>query len=121
MIENGFRFKKTRGRRYPAESITDSVYADDQALFANTHAQAESWLLKLEQLAEAVGFYVNANKTEFMSFKQEGATSALSCKPLKLVNQFTYLGRNISSTKSDTNICELLSTGRRSYWNLISD
>ena len=41
MKENGFRLKKTRNRRYPAETITDADYADDQELHANTPAQAK--------------------------------------------------------------------------------
>ena len=40
-----------------------------------------------------------------MYFKQEEAISYLSFKPLKLVDQFQYLGSNISSTESDVNIC----------------
>ena len=40
-----------------------------------------------------------------MYFKQEGALSTLSGKPLKLVDQLTYLGSNISSTESNINIC----------------
>ena len=39
-----------------------------------------------------------------MYFKQERAIFTLSDKPLKLVDQFTCLGSNISSTKSDVNI-----------------
>ena len=41
---------------------------------------------------------------KFICFKQEGAISTLSVKPLKLVDLFTYLGSNISSTESDVNI-----------------
>ena len=37
--ENGFTRKKTKSRRYPAETITDTDYADDIALLANTLAQ----------------------------------------------------------------------------------
>ena len=48
---------------------------------------------------------MNANKTEFMCFKQE-AISTSSSKPLKLVDKFTYLKRNLSSTESDDNICQ---------------
>ena len=40
-----------------------------------------------------------------MSFNQDNAISSLNGKPLKLVDQFIYLGSNISSTKSDVNIC----------------
>ena len=37
-----------RNRRYPAETMTDADSADDRALLANTPAQAESQLHKLE-------------------------------------------------------------------------
>ena len=47
---------------------------------------------------------MNANKTELMCFKQ-GAISTLHGNPLKLIDQFTYLGSNISSTERDVNIC----------------
>ena len=40
-----------------------------------------------------------------MCFRQEGAISTLSGMPLKLVDKFTYLGSNISSTESDVSIC----------------
>ena len=46
---------------------------------------------------------MNANK-EFMHFKQRGVISIWSGKPLKLVDQFTYLGSNISSTESDVKL-----------------
>ena len=42
---------------------------------------------------------------QFLCFKQEGAISTLSGKPLKLVDQFTYLGNNVSSTESNVHIC----------------
>ena len=58
----------------------------------------------LEQAARGIGFYMNADKTEFMCFKQDGAISTLSAKPLKIIEQFTYLGNIISSTESDVNI-----------------
>ena len=38
--ENGFTFlKRQKSRRYPAETITDINYTDDQTLLANTPAQ----------------------------------------------------------------------------------
>ena len=67
-------------------------YADDLELLANTSAQAETHRASL---------YVNANKTEFMCFKQEGAVSTLSGRPIKLIDKITYLSSNISSTESD--------------------
>ena len=39
-----------------------------------------------------------------MCSKQDGAISLFNDKLLKLVDQFTFLGYNISSTESDVNI-----------------
>ena len=58
----------------------------------------------LKQAAGWINFYVNANKIEFMCFKEERAIFTLRGKPLNLVDQFTYLSSNISSTESDVNI-----------------
>ncbi len=46
--ENGFKLTEERSRRYPAQVITDTDYADDIALLANTPAQAETLLHSLE-------------------------------------------------------------------------
>ena len=67
--------------------------------------RTESLLHSLEQTARGIGLYVNANKIESMSFKQEGTIFILRSEPLKLVDQFTYLGRNISSTENEVTIC----------------
>ena len=40
-----------------------------------------------------------------MSFKQDGVISTLNRKPLNLVDQFSFLNSNISSTESNVNIC----------------
>ena len=42
---------------------------------------------------------MKSDQTEFMCFNQYVTTS------LKLVDQFIYLGSNISSTESNVNIC----------------
>ena len=73
------------------------------ALLTNTVAQVEFLLHSLEQATGDIGLCVNADKTEFMSFK-EGTLSTLSDKPLKLVDLFPYLSSNISSTESDVSI-----------------
>ena len=84
--------------------MTDADYADDLALLTNTSAQVKSLLHNLEQAAGSIGLNVNANKTEFMCFEQGGAISASGGKPLKLVDQFVFLGNNISSSESAVNI-----------------
>ena len=93
--EEGFTLKKARSRRYPAQTMTDADYADDLALLADTLPQAESLLHNLEKEAKIIGLYVNCDKTEFICFKRKGDISTLNGKPLKPVEQFTYLGSNI--------------------------
>ena len=82
--------------------MTDKDYVDDLELLANTPAQAESLLHSPEQATGGIGLYMNAMRA--MCFKQ-GTLFTLSGKPLKLVDQFIYLGSNISSTESDVSMC----------------
>ena len=63
--------------------MTDVHYTDKLALFKNTPSQAKFQLHRQEQAAGGIGLYVNANKTEFMCFKSDGAIATLSEKPLK--------------------------------------
>ena len=103
-----------------------SIDADDLALLSNTPAQIQPLLRSLEQAARGIDLYVNSERIEFVSFNQDGAISSLNGKFLKLVDQFIYLGSDISSTESDVNICigkaltAILLTGYRSFRNLIS-
>ena len=78
MKENGSRLAKERSKRYPAQTIMDTDYADDIALLANTPAQAKSQLLCLEEAAAGIGLHVNADKTEYMCFNQRGDISTLT-------------------------------------------
>ena len=97
--ENSFVLKKKRSRRYPAKTITDGDYADDIAILANTHNQAETLLHSLERAAGGISLHVNAHKNEYMCFNQTGDISTLDGTSLKLVDKFPYLGSNVSSTK----------------------
>ena len=101
MKENGFKLTKERSRKYPAQTITDADYADDIALLANTHTQAETLLHSLERAAADIGLHVNAYKMEYMCFNQRGNISTLNGSSLKFVD--TYLGSSVSSTKTDIN------------------
>ena len=82
--------------------MTYADYAGDLALLSNTTVQTESLLHSLEQVTGDSGLYVNANETKFKTHK--GAISTLIGKPLKLIDQFTYLDISISSTESYINI-----------------
>ena len=97
-----FILTKSRSSRHPAITITDADYANDVALMSNTITEAQSPLLhSLETAAGDIGRYVNAGKTEFISYNQTGSIKTLNGKALKSVNSFTYLGRNIASTETD--------------------
>ena len=62
--EKCFTLKKSINRRYSTK--TDAGCINDIALLGNTPTQAEILLHSLEQAARGIGFYVNANKAEFM-------------------------------------------------------
>ena len=101
----GFRLGRgKRGRRYPAQTITDANYADDIALLANTPAQAETLQHNQERAAAGVGLHVNAHNTEYMCFNQRGDIFTLNGSSLKIVDKFTYLGSSDSSTETDINM-----------------
>ena len=74
-------------------------------LLANTPAQAESQLLRMEQAAKGIGLYMKSNKTKYMCFNLNVAFSLLNGKPLKLVNYLIYLGINVTSTEINDSIC----------------
>ena len=101
MKDNGFKLGKERSRSNPAQTSTNSDYADDIALLANTPNQAETLLHSLEREGAGIGLHVNADKTEYMCFNQRSDVSTLNGSSLKLVDKFTYLGRSVSLTETD--------------------
>ena len=103
MKDNSFKLTKERSRRYPTQTITDTDYANDIALLANTPALAETLLHSLERAARGIGLHVNAHKTEYLCFNQRSDISTLNCSSLKLMDKFTYLGSSVSSTETDIN------------------
>ena len=103
MKENSFKLAKERSRRYPAQTIMNTNYTDDMALLVNTPTQAKTLQHSLEWAAGGIGLHVNADKTEYKCFNQRGDISTLKSGPLKLVDKFTYLWSNVSSTEKDIN------------------
>ena len=95
---------KGKKRKIPRTKITDVDDADDITLPANTPTQAESLLQLLQWAAGGIGLHVNADKTECTCFNERGNISTLKGEPLKLVDKFTYLGSNVSSTEKDINM-----------------
>ena len=100
----GLTLQTANGRRHPAVNITDADYADDLALLSNTIKGAEQLLHHLEEAAANIGLSVNAKKTEFISYNEQGAIQSKNDIPLLKVDDFTYLGSNIASTEKDIQI-----------------
>ena len=57
-----------------------------------------------EQAAMEIGLYINAKKTEFVKFHQEGDIRLLNNTSIKAVDDFVYLGSNIKSTEKDIEV-----------------
>ena len=68
--ELGFTLTERKSRRYPAENITDTDYADDIAVTSNTLKDANNLLLKIEIAAKDIGLNINTDKTEYINFNQ---------------------------------------------------
>ena len=66
--------------------------------------ETESLLHSLEKATGYISHSVNANKTKCMCLNREEAIYNIICSPLKLVDQFMYLGSGISFTENDVNI-----------------
>ena len=80
---------------YPAKTITDADNADDIAILANTPAQAEKLLHRLERATTGICLHFNAHKTEYMCFNQTGDISTQGGSSLNLVDNFTKLGSSV--------------------------
>ena len=65
-VSVGFALAKSRSRRHPAVTITETDFADDLALISNTLEQAQLFLLRLESAAAQVGLHINEIKTVFL-------------------------------------------------------
>ena len=97
----GFTLSERLSSRHPAKKLTDIDYADDLVITANTISNATTLLHQLENAAKDVGRYVNASKTEYISYKQQGLIQTIAGEQLKAVDSFTYLGSEIISTEKD--------------------
>ena len=103
-------YTPSKSRRYPAKTITNTDYADNITILANTPNQAETMLRSLERATAGIGLHINAHKTEYMCYNQTGNISTLDGTSLKLIDKFTNLGSSVDTrlTKAWTAIDRLL-------------
>ena len=93
------------------DPLRHGVVAPDRVLFRGKIEETlykqmtdvKLWLLySHSKLCSSVsGLHVNAHKTEYMCYNQTGDITTLDGTPLKLVDKFTYLVSNVSSTEKD--------------------
>ena len=104
--ELGFTLTKQKSKCYPAMKITDADYADDLAVLADILKDATFLLHSIERTAKEIGFYLNADKTEFICFNQDASErmKSIDGEKIKQVEDFKYLGSYIASTQHDVNI-----------------
>ena len=69
--KNGYALKKKRSWWYLKDIMADANDANELVLPAIIQGQAESIFQRIEQPAGIIGLYLNANKTEYMCFKQK--------------------------------------------------
>ena len=100
----GLTLQKSRGRRYPTITISDADYADDLALFADSCNDAEKLLHVLEEKANSVGLRVNIRKTQNFNINTDNKVRYVNGTQLKYVDNFTYLGSEISSMDKEIKI-----------------
>ena len=101
--ELGFQIQRRQSRRIRPVCISDLDFADDIALISEQVKQAQTLLDRVETAAAAIGLMANPKKTKMMTFncpsKIDIKTSDGSI--LEEVDDFTYLGSLVSSSRAD--------------------
>ena len=97
--EYGLTLELARCGRIHTKKITDADYADDLALLSDNSYNTQKLLHILEKSAAFIGLHINATKTEYMCYNQNGAIETLNKTLLKKVVDFVYLSSNITSTE----------------------
>ncbi|EYC40231.1 hypothetical protein Y032_0623g763 [Ancylostoma ceylanicum] len=72
--------------------ITDLMYADDLAIFANDEDEAISILHDISMISEAYGLTINADKTTILTTDGTPVSVLLNGVELEQVQHFKYLG-----------------------------
>ena len=99
--EYALTLELVRTRRFSNKKITDADYADNLTLLSDNSYNAQKLFHILEQSAGFFGLHVNATKTEYICYNQNGLIATLNKTPLKKVDNFVYLGSNITATEKD--------------------
>ena len=98
----GLTLQQRRSSRHPAVKLTDADFADDLALLTDTTAEAQEFLLCLEEAAHSVGLHLNESKTKYISVNcPDTVIRAASGKEIDKVEDFVYLGSWVNDSVHD--------------------
>src|SRR5258706_81762 len=83
-------------------TLTDLDFADDIALLDETWTGMKKLTSKVEEVAEAIGLHINAQKTKLLTVGRWDSTETILVggKPVEQVEEFCYLGSVITSDSS---------------------
>ena len=112
---------KRRGIQWRlTETLEDLDYADDIALLSHRRCDMQSKLNDLVQESAKCGLKVNVSKTKDIRLKNESTEPFKICgETVETVNDFTYLGSNISADGGGPRDIELrINKARGAFHNL---
>ncbi|KAK6041872.1 hypothetical protein COOONC_17176 [Cooperia oncophora] len=79
--------------------LTDLMFADDSAIFAETDEEATNIMCSLSEIAQSYGLKINAEKTKVMTSDGSPASVRLGSVALEQVSNFKYLGSVVQERK----------------------
>ena len=99
----GFTLVPARSRRIKASRVTDTGFADDVSLLADSVEKLGILLREVETVCKEVGLVINQNKTELMVENIPDPEPLLTNDnhSIKLTNDFKYLGSWIRDSTND--------------------
>ncbi|KAJ8361351.1 hypothetical protein SKAU_G00178760 [Synaphobranchus kaupii] len=120
----GLTLTPRRSRRYPTVVLTDLDYADDISLLSDHVEQAQELLNRVESECAKVGLWLNAKKTEVITYNIPSEHPPLTTTggvALNEVKDFKYLGSWVNSTEQDLKVRKALAwralNGMASVWS----
>ena len=93
-------FKNKRGVQFGLNNfLTDLMFADDSAVFADADAKATNILYNITHIAQSYGLKINADKTKVITTDGSSANIYLDGIQIEQVEKFKYLGSLLQEKK----------------------
>ena len=93
-------FKDKRGVQFGLNNfLTDLMFADDSAVFANADEEATNILYNIAHIAQSYGLNINADKTKVITTDGSPANVYLEGIQIEQVENIKYLGSLLQENK----------------------